>query len=223
MAIRKYMFDLDFDPPAAKPAASGPEATGEAEPPPPPPPAAPSFTEEDLQLAREVAFEDGRGAGLAEAAEASDRMLAAAMLALSTNMASLHDAQAEASDLNQRVAVRVAQAVLKKVLPAVCERHAFEEVTRVVEECLGHVLDEPRIIVRVSAPLVDPVRERIEAVALDHGFEGRVVVQPDARVVLGDCKVEWNDGGAERDQARLLRDIDETVERALAPPEKRPD
>ena len=113
-------------------------------------------------------------------------------------------------------------AVLKKVLPAACETNAFEEVVRTVQDCFAHVLDEPRIIVRVEQDLVDPVRDRLEAVAGMHGFEGRVVVQPDPRLMRGDCRVEWTDGGAERDQARLIADIEAAVERSVALPEGRP-
>jgi flagellar assembly protein FliH len=214
------MFDVDFGPPVvrAHAVAAAVEEEYEAEPPPPPPP---TFSEEELQLARDSAYAQGHDAGLAEATEATQRLEANALDAIARHVGNLFAAQAEAADANQRVAVRVAQAVLKRVLPAACEENAFGEVTRTVEECLAQVLDEPRIIVRVAAALVDPVRDRLETVALSHGFEGRVVVQPDARVGMGDCRVEWNDGGAERDQARLLRDIDETIERSLAPPEHR--
>ncbi|MGE5506627.1 MAG: flagellar assembly protein FliH [Actinomycetota bacterium] len=213
--IRKYMFDLDFSPQAAQPKVAEPEPQPAYEEDEAPLPPAPTFTEEELQLAREAAWEDGHQTGLAEGNEIAARILADAMTALSNHLHDLKVRQEEIGDVNARTAVRVAQAVLKKVLPRTCEAHAFEEVTRVVEECLGHVLDEPRIIVRVSAELVDPVRERLEAVAGDHGFEGRVVVQADPRLTASDCKVEWTDGGAERDQVRLLAEIDEVVERAV--------
>jgi len=225
-AYRKYMFDLDFDHPhgggslAAAPAQeieeeAAPEIEEEAPPPPP------TFSEEELQLAREAAYEEGRQAGLAEGLEQSERMIATALTNLSDQMPNVFRVQEEANDANQKAAARVALAVLKKVLPAACETYAFEEVTRVVEDVVGHVLDEPRIIVRVAQPLVDAVRERLEAVCEAHGFEGRVVVQADQRLAPGDCRVEWTDGGAERDQARLFADIETTVERALAPPEHR--
>jgi flagellar assembly protein FliH len=215
--IRKYMFDLDFSPPSAHPKAAAPEpeptpAEDEEEAAPPPP----TFTEEELLLAREAAWEEGHQHGLQEGLEIAERVLADAMAAVAANLAALKLHQDEIGDTNVRTAVRVAQAVLKRVLPRACEAHAFEEVTRVVEECLGHVLDEPRIIVRVSAPLVDSVRERLEVVAIDHGFEGRVVVQADPRLTASDCRVEWTDGGAERDQARLLAEIDAVVDRAVA-------
>ncbi|HLO77694.1 MAG TPA: FliH/SctL family protein [Magnetospirillum sp.] len=219
-SYRKYMFDLDFDRPAhSQPAAvveEEPEQPPEPEPEPPP-----MFSEEELAFARESAFEEGRQAGFGEAQQQTERQTAAALAALADQMATLFRQQDEANEANSHAAVRVAQAVLKKVLPGACEKHSFEEVTRVVEEVVGHILDEPRIIVKVAEPLVAAVRERLEAACQAHGFEGRVVVQADPRLNVGDCRVEWTDGGAERDQARLLQEIEATVERALAPPERR--
>jgi flagellar assembly protein FliH len=220
-SYRKYMFETDFDrPQQAQQAVEAPveEEVEEAEPPPPPPP---TFSEEELAFARDAAYEEGRQAGHAEAQEQTERLTASALAALSDQMQRVFQQQEEANEANSHAAVRVAQAVLKKVLPATCESHAFEEVTRVVEEVVGHILDEPRIIVRVAEPLVEAVRERLEAACQAHGFEGRVVVQADPRLRPGDCRVEWTDGGAERDQTRLLEEIDTTVERALAPPERR--
>lgn len=224
MAYKKYMFDLDFGPPPAnRPKAV--EQTEEswdeemlAETPPPP-----TFTEEDLQVVREAAYDEGHRTGLDEASETQQALLSTAMDKISAQMAELGAVQEEANDQNQRVAARVAMAVLKKVLPAACEQYAFDEVGRTVLECFAHVLDEPRIIVRVEPGLVDRVKEYLEPAALQNGFEGRVVVQADVRMVLGDCRVEWTDGGAERDQARLLGDIEAAVERSLAPPERRPE
>lgn len=223
MVYRKYMFDLDFDNPPPPPGTvieSEDEDEGEPVEEVPPPP---MFSEEDLLLTREAAFTEGRQVGLDEASTLSERLQAAALAALAQQMDQVRRRQEEANDANARAAVRVAMAVLKKVLPAACERHAFDEVTRVVEEVVGHVLDEPRIIVRVAEPLIAGVRTQLEAVVQGQGFEGRVVFQPDDRLPLGDCRVEWTDGGAERDQARLMADIEAAVERALAPPERRQD
>lgn len=221
MAYRKYMFDLDFDQPARAAEAPAVEEADESLPDEEEAPPPPTFTEEELNLAREAAFEEGRQSGLAEASEASDRMIATALTSLSDQMDRVFRQQDEANDTNARNAVRVAMAVLRKIVPAACEKHAFDEVAKVVEQVVGEILDEPRIIVRVADPLVEPVRERLEAVASGQGFEGRVVVQADARLAPGDARVEWTDGGAERDQARLWQEIEATVELALAPPEKR--
>lgn len=225
MGERRFTFDYDFDAPARLPVmdedvvnaavAAAEEASAEPEPPPP------TFSEEDLLLTRASAFEEGRQSGFTEASETIEQAIAATLQSVSNHMERVSRQQEEANDINSRTAVRVAVAVLRKVLPAACELHAFEEVTRVVEEVIGHILDEPRIIVRVAAELVEPVRGRLEMVAEAQGFEGRVVVQADPRLKAGDCRVEWTDGGAERDQTRLINDIEAAVERALAPPERR--
>lgn len=220
------MFDLDFSAPAQAARAAEAEEVeeedgDEAEPDQPPEPPPPTFSLEELAFARDAAFEEGRQAGVAETQEQVERLTASALANLSEQMQMVFQRQEEANEAHSRTAARVALAVLKKILPAACETHAFGEVTRVVEEVVGHLLDEPRIIVKVAEPLLEAVRERLEAVCQAHGFEGRVVVQSDGRMPAGDCKVEWTDGGAERDQVRLMQDIEETIERALAPPERR--
>ncbi len=222
--IRKYMFDMDFDPPTHRHAPRDlpePEEVPEEVIDELPSASSVMFSEEELNLARDGAYEEGRQAGQAEATETTERQTAGALLTIATRMDELASRQAEANDEALRNAVRVAQAVLKKILPAACETHGFEEVTRVVEDVVGHLLDEPRIIVRVAAGLIEAVQGRLEAAAESHGFEGRVVVQADARLQPGDCRVEWTDGGAERDLARLLAEVDATIERSLAPPERR--
>ncbi len=217
---RKYMFDLDFGRPPPPPVdenAPVEDAAEEEELPPPP-----MFSEEELNVAREAAFAEGQQAGRDEAARGVEQMAAAALVSLGNQMSNVFRQQEDASDTNARNAVRVAVAVLKKVLPAACAQGAFDEVIHVVEGVVDDILDEPRIIVKVAPALMGALGDRLQAVCSNHGFEGRVVVQEDARLLMGDCRVEWADGGAERDQARLLAEVEAAVERALNPPEHPP-
>jgi flagellar assembly protein FliH len=217
--MRKFMFDVDFSPqlpqrvekPVVEETVDEPEDDF-----------APSatFSEEELTLARDSAFEEGRQQGRSEGAADVTRRVAAALEGIAGQLAELARIQAEANDEAARNAVRVALAALAKMLPAYCEKNACDEVARVVEEVIAHVLDEPRVIVRVAVDIVEEVRPHLEAAAENRGFEGRVVVQGDGRLQSGDCRVEWGDGGAERDQARLMKEIEATVARALAPPER---
>ena len=230
---RKYMFDLDFGPPQAprddldrdhgrdrgsehvEDEDGDDDNPGEALPPPP------LFTEEDVGVAREMAYEEGRRRGLTEAADTATQQTAAALAAIAAQMTDLAARQIEAGEEASRNAVRVALAAFKKMLPSLADATALEEIVRVVGEVVAQVLDEPRIIVRVATALAEPLRARLDEVADSHGFEGRVGLQPDAPQASGDCRIEWADGGAQRDQARLAADIEATIERALAPPERR--
>ncbi len=214
---RKYLFDRDFGPrPPPQPEAQAPVAVLVEEMPAAEPPA-PMFTEDEINLARESAFDEGRRQGREEAARADEARVAQGLAAIAGALDDLVRRQEDANAEAARDAARVAYTAVRKVLPAACRVYAFEEVANVVEEVIGQVLDEPRIIVRVGPGLADLLRPRLEAVADGHGFEGRVVVQEDPRLPAGNCRVEWADGGAERDQARLLAEIDAAVERALLP------
>lgn len=226
--VQKFLFDISFDEPDAAPAAVRPDddvhfdepgqsqAEADAEPPPPPPP---TFSEEELALAREQSFEAGRVAGLSEAETGTERMIGTALSALASRLDGITRQQREANELKHRDAVRVAVAVARKLLPAMAATSAIDEVEAVVASCIDHLLDEPRLILRTHPDIVEPLRERVENLARNSGFEGKLVFNGDARLALGDCKVEWADGGTERDQTRLWAEIEEVIERALAPAE----
>lgn len=212
--LRKYMFDRDFSPQAPPEREQAEEIEEVVEEPPPP-----SFSEDELNMARDLAFDQGRQQGRAEAEESLAATVVQALETLAGAMDDLAARQHLANEETQRAAIDLAMVVLRKMLPAACRVHAFDEVIGTIEEVIGTILDEPRLIVRVAEPLVAPVRERLEPLALDHGFEGRVVVQAAPRLAAGDCRIEWADGGAERNQARLMADIEARVAQALAPPE----
>lgn len=216
---RRYMFDMDFTPGAPPPqAAEGGDPAVDGAPQvqdePPPPPAA-MFSEEELNLARDTAFEEGRRIGFSEGQEAAGVQIAQALDAITRSLPAVAEAQSKANDLILSDAVKLAMATMRRAMPATAEKYAFDEVAKVVADLVPHLLDEPRIIVRVALPLVDTMRQRLEQVAHSTGFEGRMVVQEDARLGPGDCKVEWADGGAERDLSRLLNEMDQIVDRAF--------
>jgi flagellar assembly protein FliH len=48
------------------------------------------------------------------------------------------------------------------------------------------------------------------------GFEGRLVVLAEPDIGFGDCRVEWADGGLNRDRARIEAAIAEAVTNYLA-------
>ena len=213
----RYMFDVDFTPAHQKPPKDEPGSVGaddgvSNEPPPPP---APTFSEEELNLARDTAFDEGRRTGYSEGLEAGGVQIANTLQALVQSLPLVVQAQEASNDQILQDSVRLTVATLRRAFPAVAENHAFDEVAKVVADLVPHLLDEPRIIVRVAQPLVETIRERLEQIANSTGFEGRMVVQEDARLKPGDCKVEWADGGAERDVSRLMTEMEQIVDRAL--------
>lgn len=224
--LQKYLFDLDFDAPPPRPAeivveddfADMPEDLLEDVPPPPP-----TFTEEELVLARDQAMEAGRLAGLQEAETYNERLVAWSMETIANQLQEMAAIQEAANEERMRDAVLVAMAVIRKLLPETSRENALEEITGVIRECLSHIEKDVRVTIRVNAEHMDSIREHAEQAADATGFEGKLIFTADPRITPGDCRVEWGDGGAERDQARLWAEIEAVIERAMGSPSAAPD
>jgi flagellar assembly protein FliH len=217
--LQKYLFDQDFGAPPPRPEAEimvedeFDDLPEEPEEPPPPPP--PTFSEEELLLAREQAMEAGRQSGIEEAEAATERQVALAVEAIAGHLQSLAAVQESANEARLREAVAVAIAVVRKLQPEMSRDHALDEIAGVIQECLTHIEKDVRVTIRVSPTHMESIRHYANQASEATGFEGKLIYAADPRLAPGDCRVEWGDGGAERDQARLWTEIDTVIARAL--------
>lgn len=211
--IRKFLFDNRFDlPPEPEPEIVATNEEGESEPPPPPPP---TFSEDDMAVAREEAFAQGHEQGTAEALAGAETRTAEALEALPGQFKEIFRRQAEAQDILVANGVQVAMAVMRKLFPAFARRGGADEIVKVVEDSVRRLIEESRVVLRVHPDLAEAVTARIAPTTARIGAESKVVVLGDAEIAFGDCRMEWDGGGAERDSARLWREIDAVIERNL--------
>ena len=77
-------------------------------------------------------------------------------------------------------------------------------------------LSKDKTEVRVNDSLHEFARDRINEIAQHRGFEGRLVVLAEPDIAPGDCRIEWADGGLNRDKAAIDNVIAELVSRYLA-------
>ncbi len=199
----KYLFDTSFE---------ADDLGGGAAPPlrkPPPP----KFDEQDLERARAEGHAAGKKIGAREAMQSIEQKISAAMTAISAQMSGLTQAQAESHLRQGQEALEVALTVVRKIFPRLAGRHGLDEVESVVSDCLERLRDEPRIVIRVADAVLDQVEARIGELAARAGFEGKIVYLAQDGSNPGDIRVEWADGGAERDSERLWREIEQITAR----------
>jgi flagellar assembly protein FliH len=215
--MQKYLFDTDFGMPRIAQVEMGYseeviDDQPEVEPPPPPPP---TFSEEELALARDQAFEAGRQAGLQESAATLQQMTGMALASCAHHLQALGTAQRAANEALERDAIAIALAVLRKLQPEFSRRFGLAEIEAALAEALVTVDRVARVSIKVHPDLVAAIKEKSEAMVLEAGFEGKLIVTGDAAMAAGDCRVEWGDGGVERDVARSWAEIEQTVTAAL--------
>jgi len=205
-STQKFLFDESFDEPVAPPQ---PEPLEEEAPPPP------TFSEAELATAREEAYRAGLQAGQEEARQgleqASADTLASIGIALGEMITTIDRRAQEIEGASLRAAVDVA----RRLVPSLAASQAQVEVETIIAECLERLREEPRIVVRVADAAIDTIKSRLDDLAESKGFEGRIVLlsQPDFQP--SEVKVEWADGGAERNLAAIWGDVDAALARAL--------
>jgi flagellar assembly protein FliH len=219
--VRKFLFDNDFGEAPQSNAgvqrgAKGASAGAPAAPAVPPPP---MFTEAELQGACDVARRKGEEAGMArgrtEAVTAFDKQVASTLTQIAQqSVAIAKTVAAEASAAGQ--SVELALAIVRKLHPTLVERHGLAEIEAILGQCLESLKQEPRLVAYVNSARLDALQERLGQLSAASGFEGRVVLIGDDAMGQSDCRVEWADGGVEREAGRIWRTIEEALTRYLA-------
>jgi len=205
-SVQKFLFETSFDG-----AEDEPETSGAA------PQSSPqSFSESELERARDEGFAAGREQGLLEAAGSIENACTRTLEAVDTQLRALLPALAQDAERRNGEALKAAVTIVRKLFPRSAEAHGTAEVEALIAQSLRHLRDEPRVVVRVCDELLDPLNERLGGLAADSGYDGKIVLLAEEALLPGDAKVEWADGGAERDSARLWRQVDAIVARAAA-------
>ena len=112
--------------------------------------------------------------------------------------------------------VEVAVAVARKLAPETIAAEPFAEIAALAAGCFRQLVGAPHVVVRIAEPIYEQAHTRLEEIARVQGFDGRLVVLAEPGMALGDCRIEWADGGLARDRAKTEAAISEAVARYVA-------
>jgi len=112
--------------------------------------------------------------------------------------------------------VEVAVAVARKLAPELIAAEPLGEIAALASSCFHQLIAAPHVVVRIAEQVYETAHARLEQIAQLHGFEGRLVVLAEPGMGLGDCRIEWADGGLSRDRAATEAAINEAVGRYVA-------
>ena len=196
----KFLFDMDF---------SAPDKGRER-------PATALEIAQKIASAEAHAYRDGYDAGQHEAKAESDRRTALALEEIGIGIQAI---KARFSGIETRMeteAVDVAVAVARKLCSELISGEPLGEITALVSDCFSHLVSTPHLVVRINDSLYEAARDRIERLAKQSGFAGRLVILAEPEIQSGDCKIEWADGGVVLERAAIEAKIDELVGRYMA-------
>lgn len=200
-ATAKFMFDTDFSAPGG---GSRPRGVSDAE------------VAQRVAEAEARGYQRGLGAGRQAAEAETARRAMAALEAIAAALGRVGGTMADVSTRVETEAVEVALAAARKLAGALIAAEPLVETTALLDECLRNLVTVPHLVVRINAALYDGAQPQIERLAAQRGFAGRLIILADPDIALGDCNIEWADGGVARERTAIDARIAELVERYLA-------
>ncbi len=140
------------------------------------------------------------------------RRIAATLETIGQNIAAASAALTAIEARLEGEAVEVAVAVARKLAPTLIAREPFVEISALASDCFHQLIAAPHIVVRVNDAVYATAKEKLEDIARACTFEGRLVVLAEPDIAAGDCRIEWADGGINRDIAGAEAAIGEAVD-----------
>jgi flagellar assembly protein FliH len=197
--LRKYLFDRSFDQAGRNDKAPDKLVT---------------YNQEQLDKAREEAFREGQTAGEQVAVKQQTARNTTILTQIERQLEKLIG---EASALRQRdmsATLDVAMNIARKLLPDYVARQGTAEIEALVQQALSDLSREPRLVIRVAESQFDALNGQLETLTQQTAYAGKIVLLADAAMDTSDCKIEWADGGIERDTRVIWQEIDRAVARA---------
>jgi len=170
------------------------------------------FTQEELDSMLTRARHDGMKMGQVRAAEATvtviQQLCAVVREAADSTRSQVEDLRREAASL----ALVAAKKLACEAVAALPEA----DVEAALREAIHQAIAEPRIVLRAAPNVVAALKDKLDELAQETGYEGRIVASPELGMKGGDCRIEWRGGGAERSMDQLEEAIGEVVARRFS-------
>ena len=205
----RFLFDRDFAAPAAPEPAEKEEVHVEPT----------ILKSEHDRLVREAearGYERGKAEERAKVGEEGQHVLAKEAAKLANSAAELLLRVDGELDKVEKDSVGLAFLIARRFAGHLIARQPLGEVVALISECLGPLRRSPHVVIRVCERDSETLRQHIDKIAYERGFEGRIVILGEPDIERGDCRLEWADGGLVRDRKALEKQIESSIRRYFA-------
>ena len=175
----------------------------------------PVWTEQELEQEKAEAYAKGLAAGQAEALQGIEQRIAETVQhVMDRAQRMIENVEAVRAGLEDE-AKRLAIAAGTKIGSEMLAQMRRQEIEAIVSDALSLLSSQPHVVIRVHEDLLDGFKQRFEAIALQNGFAGKLIILGEPDFEKSDCRVEWAEGGISRDASALAAQVDDIVTRHM--------
>lgn len=171
-------------------------------------PEIPTFSEDELAAAKEIAYMQGLEEGKRMQQSEIDAQLLQTLTGFEGELVKFIDAESEKRREVQKDAAELAKTIALKICLTESEKHSVDRVVVCLDSVTKMLLDKPKINISVHPDLMEPLTKRIKRM-----IEGDAVqVITDESLSILDCRFNWQEGGAEVMLQNTLQQIDTYID-----------
>lgn len=171
------------------------------------------ITEEHVGKARQEGYNEGFKAGSNDEELNLKRDINTQLEHLTTSLEEVLGHLAQVEKTTQDQAQTLAMMIARKLVLNLNKIYPTSGLEALIEDSLKQLSAAPHIVIRLSEAQIEPLSEKIKEISAQLGCGDKVMIVPDPEIANSNCRIEWADGGIERDAAEIEAQLEEIFSR----------
>lgn len=170
-----------------------------------------SYSQDQLDEEVKRAEENGYEKGVLAASTEHEALTRELLLKINENLQALLSEAKERAIVLEEEYLRMSVEIVKHILPTLEASQAQAAVKRFLQDNFANFCSEERLSFSFNPSMVRPASEIISKLAAQNDFEGKIAIHKDESLSPADCRVEWLNGGVERNSDKMLEKVDKLL------------
>ena len=171
-------------------------------------PKEPSYSQSELDAAVKSAEEQGYEKGFSSATTELQKAAATALEEINNRLVALLSGEVENRREAEASALKFAVELVRKLLPNLEVEVAKQEVEAFLSDNFSKFRGEKNLSFSFHPDMAAEIAPQLSRLAEKNDFEGKISVHKDINLNLSDCRVEWRNGGVERNTEEVLEKVE---------------
>ena len=171
-------------------------------------PQEPSYSQSELDAAVKSAEEKSYEKGFSAATTELQKAEATALEEINNRLVALLSGEIENKRASEASALKFAVELVRKLLPNLEAGVAKQEVEAFLSDNFSKFRGEKNLSFSFHPDMAAEIAPQLSKLAEKNDFEGKISVHKDINLGLSDCRVEWRNGGVERNTEEVLEKVE---------------
>ncbi len=160
---------------------------------------------------QESSYDDGYKKGTQDTNNSITRTAGDQLFVITGKIEELIQSETMILEMFHTQVAQISELVTSKVLPALAEQGALEEVKSILDEAQVHLPKEKNITIEVQEPLVDLITKHITDGLKTEDSTAQITIIAGENFQATDCKISWEGAGIEHYMDNVMAEVKKSL------------